>query len=107
MRTCPNRWVIVTGGSAVMLLIGTVYSWGIFAQPLVATFGWDLTTTTWAYAIANFSLATVGVVLGGFWLDRKGPRPVAMTGVALWGAGNVLAGWGTPLFGAAWLYLTY
>ncbi len=30
-----------------------------------------------------------------------------MTGVALWGAGNVLAGLGTPLFGAAWLYLTY
>jgi MFS transporter, OFA family, oxalate/formate antiporter len=90
-----------------MLLIGTVYSWAIFAQPLIVGFGWDLTTTTWAYAIANFSLATVGVVVGGFWLDRTGPRPVAMTGVALWGAGNVLAGFGTPLFGAPWLYLTY
>jgi MFS transporter, OFA family, oxalate/formate antiporter len=90
-----------------MLLIGTVYSWAIFAQPLVVGFGWDLTTTTWAYAIANFSLATVGVVLGGFWLDRKGPRRVAMTGVALWGAGNVLAGLGTTRFGAPGLYLTY
>ena len=90
-----------------MLLIGTVYSWAMFAQPLVVGFGWDLTTTTWAYAIANFCLATVGVVVGGYWLDRKGPRPVAMTGVALWGAGNVLAGLGTPLFGAPWLYLTY
>jgi MFS transporter, OFA family, oxalate/formate antiporter len=90
-----------------MLLIGTVYSWAIFAQPLIVGFGWDLTTTTWAYAIANFCLATVGVVLGGYWLDRKGPRRVAMTGVGLWGAGNVLAGLGTPLFGAPWLYLTY
>ena len=90
-----------------MLLIGTVYSWAIFAEPLVVGFGWDLTTTTWAYAIANFSLATVGVVVGGFWSDRKGPRQVAMTGVALWGSGNVLAGLGTPLFGAPWLYLTY
>jgi MFS family permease len=99
VRALPDRWVIAIGGSAVMLLIGTVYSWAIFAQPLVVAFGWDLTTTTWAYAIANFSLATVGVVVGGFWLDRKGPRRVAMTGVALWGAGNVLAGLGTPLFG--------
>ena len=90
-----------------MLLIGTVYSWAIFAQPLVVGFGWDLTTTTWAYAIANFSLATVGVVLGGYWLDGKGPRRVAMTGITLWGAGNLLAGLGTPRFGAPWLYLTY
>jgi len=45
----------------------------------------------------NFCLATVGVVVGGYWLDRKGPRPVAMTGVALWGAGNVLAGLGTSI----------
>jgi MFS family permease len=103
----PDRWVIAIAGSVVMLLIGTVYSWAIFAQPLVVGFGWDLTTTTWAYAIANFSLATVGVVLGGFWLDRKGPRRVAITGIALWGTGNLLAGLGTARFGAPWLYLTY
>lgn len=90
-----------------MLLIGSVYSWSIFVQPLIVDFGWDLTRTTWTYAIANFSLATVGVVLGGFWLDRNNPRPVAMTGVALWGAGNVLAGLGTSMFGAPWLYVTY
>jgi MFS transporter, OFA family, oxalate/formate antiporter len=90
-----------------MLLIGTVYSWAICARPFVVSFGWNLTTTTWAYAIVNFSLAAVGVIVGGFWLDRKGPRRVAMTGVALWGAGNVLAGLGTPLFGAPWLYMTY
>jgi MFS family permease len=83
------------------------YSWAIFTQPLIVGFGWDVTTTTWPYAIANFCLATVGVVVGGIWLDRKGPRQVAMTGVALWGAGNVLAGLGTPSFGAPWLYITY
>ena len=49
----------------------------------------------------------MGVVVGGFWLDRKGPRRVAMTGIALWGVGNVLAGFGTTRFGAPWLYLTY
>jgi OFA family oxalate/formate antiporter-like MFS transporter len=107
VHALPERWVVAIAGSAVMLLIGTVYSWAMFVQPLVVGFGWSLTTTTWAYAIANFCLATVGVVAGGYWVDRKGPRPVAMTGIALWGAGNVLAGLGTPLFGASWLYLTY
>ena len=113
MRTDPpegaadNRWTIAIAASVVMLIIGTIYSWAIFTQPLLMVFQWDLTTTTWAYAIANFSLAAVGAVCGGFWQDRFGPRKVAMTGVALWGAGNFLAGLGTPTFGVPWLYLTY
>ena len=63
MQALPDRWVIATAGSVVMLLIGTVYSWAIFTQPLIIGFGWDVTTTTWPYAIANFCLA--GVALWG------------------------------------------
>jgi OFA family oxalate/formate antiporter-like MFS transporter len=102
-----NRWVIAAAGSVVMLTIGTIYSWAIFTQPLLVAYGWDLTTTTWAYAIANFSLAAVGALIGGFWQDKVGPRSVALIGVTLWGCGNVLAGLGTPLFGAPCLYLSY
>src|ERR1017187_642223 len=46
-------------------------------------------------------------VIGGFWQDKVGPRPVAMVGVTLWGLGNVLAGLGTAAFGAPWLYVSY
>ena len=103
----PNRWVIAIAGTVVMVTIGCLYSWGLFTQPLLVAYGWDLRTTTWAYAIANFSLAAVGALIGGFWQDRAGPRKVAMVGVALWGAGNVLAGLGTSGVGAPWLYGTY
>jgi OFA family oxalate/formate antiporter-like MFS transporter len=103
----PNRWVIAIAGTVVMVTIGCLYSWGLFTQPLLVAYRWDLRTTTWAYAIANFSLAAVGAVVGGFWQDRAGPRKVAMVGVALWGLGNVLAGLGTPGVGAPWLYATY
>lgn len=103
----PSRWTIAVAASVVMLTTGTVYSWGIFTQPLLVAYRWDLTVTTWAYAIANFFLGAVGTLLGGFWQDRAGPRPVAMAGVALWGLGNVLAGLGTSALGAPWLYLTY
>ena len=102
-----NRWVIAIAGTVVMVTIGCLYSWGLFTQPLLVAYGWDLRTTTWAYAIANFSLAAVGAVVGGFWQDRAGPRKVAMVGVALWGLGNVLAGLGTSRVGAPWLYATY
>jgi MFS transporter, OFA family, oxalate/formate antiporter len=103
----PNRWVIAFAGTVVMVTIGCLYSWGLFTQPLLVAYRWDLRTTTWAYAIANFSLAAVGAVIGGFWQDQAGPRKVAMVGVALWGLGNVLAGLGTSAFGAPWLYATY
>jgi OFA family oxalate/formate antiporter-like MFS transporter len=103
----PNRWVIAIAGTVVMLTIGCLYSWGLFTQPLLVAYEWDLRTTTWAYAIANFSLAAVGAVIGGFSQDRAGPRKVAMVGVALWGAGNVLAGLATSSLGAPWLYTTY
>jgi MFS transporter, OFA family, oxalate/formate antiporter len=103
----PNRWLIAVAGAVLMLTIGTIYSWAVFTQPLLVAFRWDLTVTTWAYAIANFSLAAIGAVIGGFWQDKVGPRTVAMVGVTLWGSGNVLAGLGTVAFGAPWLYASY
>lgn len=103
----PDRWRIAVAAAIVMLTTGTVYSWGIFTQPLLVAFRWDLTVTTWTYAIANFCLGAVGVLIGGFWQDRAGPRIVTMVGITLWGFGNVLAGLGTPALGAPWLYLTY
>ncbi len=101
-----NRWLIAVAGTISMICLGTVYSWSIFTQPLVASFGWSNTTTTWAFAWAIFFLG-VGAIIGGRWQDRVGPRRVAVTGAILWGLGNLLAGLGTPRFGPWWIYLSY
>jgi MFS transporter, OFA family, oxalate/formate antiporter len=101
-----NRWVVAAAGVVVMICLGTVYSWSLFTQPLLVSFGWSNTTTTWAFALANFFLG-VGAATGGRWQDIKGPRPVILTAVVLWGAGNILAGLGTPHFGPFWIYATY
>jgi OFA family oxalate/formate antiporter-like MFS transporter len=104
MRT--NRWAIAVAGTIAMICLGTVYSWSLFTQPLRAAFGWSNTTTTWTFALAIFFLG-VGAIVGGRWQDRRGPRPVAITGVVLWGIANVLAGLGTRQLGAPWMYFTY
>jgi MFS family permease len=101
-----SRWAIAAAGTVAMICLGTVYSWSLFTQPLVAAFGWSTTTTTWAFALAIFFLG-LGAIIGGRWQDRRGPRPVAVTGVVLWGVANVLAGLGTERLGAPWLYATY
>src|SRR5512141_1970128 len=94
-----NRWAIALAGTMTMICLGTVYSWSVFTQPLIASFGWSNTTTTWTFAAAIFFLG-VGAIIGGRWQDRAGPRAPAVPGAILWGAGNLLAGLGTPAFGA-------
>jgi hypothetical protein len=101
-----NRWIIALAGTISMACLGTVYSWSLFTQPLVASFGWSNTTTTWAFALAIFFLG-VGAIIGGRWQDRVGPRRVAVVGAVLWGLGNLLAGLGTAALGPWWIYLSY
>jgi MFS family permease len=98
--------MIALAGVVVMICIGTAYSWSSFTQPLIASFKWTSTTTTWPFALTIFFLG-IGAVIGGRWQDQVGPRTVTMVGVVLWGLGIVLAGVGTRQFGAPWLYLTY
>src|SRR5260370_23179757 len=84
-----NRWTIAVSGAMFMMTLGTIYSWSLFAQPLLACFGWSNTTVTWTFALAIFSLGT-GAVVGGRWQDKFGPRQDALTRVLLWCLGNFL-----------------
>ena len=101
-----ERWIVALGGALLMACLGTVYAWSVFTQPLQAAFGWSSAETTLAFSVAILFLG-VGAVLGGRLQDRLGPRPVAVAGVALWAAGNLLAGLFTARLGAGWLYLSY
>jgi MFS transporter, OFA family, oxalate/formate antiporter len=97
-----NRWAVALAGTVTMICLGTVYSWSLFTQPLMAGFGWSNSTVTRAFSLAIFFLG-VGAIIGGRWQDRAGPRSVVVTGALLWGIGNILTGVGTAKFGAWWL----
>jgi MFS family permease len=101
-----RRWLVAGAGLLLMTVLGSIYSWSLFTQPLIASFGWSNMTATCTFAVAIFFLG-LGAFAGGRWQDGLGPRRVAITGAAMWGAGNVLAGLGTAQLGAWWLYLTY
>jgi OFA family oxalate/formate antiporter-like MFS transporter len=101
-----SRWAVAIAGTLVMICLGTVYSWSLFTDPLIASFGWSNSTTTWTFSLTILFLG-IGSIVGGRWQDRSGPRPVVVTGAILWGIGNILAGLGTARFGAWWIYLTY
>src|SRR5712672_3195780 len=102
MRT-NNRWVIAIGGVFLQIALGAVYAWSVFRVPLASRFGWSLPQVTLTFTISIFMLG-VAAFPGGLWLNRKGPRVVAMVGGLLYGGGVFLASFTDRLW---WLYLTY
>jgi MFS family permease len=84
---------------------GAIYAYSLFAEPLIAAFGWKLSQVNWAFALALFFVG-VGAVVGGIAIDRLSARWVAAYGALLWGAGNILTGVFAPR-GLLWLMLGY
>jgi MFS transporter, OFA family, oxalate/formate antiporter len=101
-----NRWGIALAGIIVMLCLGTVYSWSIYTNSLIAGFNWSTQDATIPFELAIFFIG-IGAVFGGRWQDRVGPRTVTIVGALIWGVGVLLAGLGTQALGNWWLDLTY
>ena len=99
-----NRWVIASAGVFLQVALGAVYAWSVFRIPLAKEFGWSIAEVTLTFTISIFVLG-IAAFLGGLWLNRKGPRIVAMTGGALYGAGVFLASFSNHKLW--WLYLSY
>jgi OFA family oxalate/formate antiporter-like MFS transporter len=102
MRT-NNRWVIAIAGVFFQIALGAVYAWSVFRVPLTKQFGWSISEVTLTFTISIFVLGCTAF-FGGLWLNRKGPRIVALTGGALYGVGVFLASFSHNL---GWLYFSY
>jgi OFA family oxalate/formate antiporter-like MFS transporter len=81
-----QRWWVIGAGALMNLAFGSLYAWSVFVAPLERQFGWNRTQTS--------SIFTVAVLVTGFsfllagWInDRWGPRPCAVAGAVLFGAG--------------------
>ena len=98
-----NRWVIAIAGVFLQIALGAVYAWSVFRVPLAKQFGWSISEVTLTFTISIFVLG-FAAFFGGLWLNRKGPRIVALTGGTLYGLGVFLASFSHDLW---WLYLSY
>ena len=103
MKT-TNRWVIALAGVFMQVALGAVYAWSVFRTPLVKQFGWSIAEVTLTFTISIFVLG-IAAFFGGLWLNRKGPRVVALTGGVLYGLGVFLASFSANKLW--WLYLSY
>ncbi len=85
-----NRWRFVFAALVMQVCLGILYAWSVFRPPLQALNGWDASQAGMPY---NFSLLffTVGMIIAGFWQDKKGPRLVGSVGGVFLGLGCILA----------------
>ncbi len=100
----PNRWVLVVAAVVMQLSLGAVYAWSVFVTPLRDAHKWTATEVTLTFTIA-IAVLGIGAAIGGFWMDRVGPRFVATVAGVCYGLGVFLAGFSggnLPI-----LYLSY
>ena len=103
MRT-NNRWVIAIAGVFLQIALGAVYAWSVFRVPLSKQFGWSISEVTFTFTISIFVLGFASF-FGGLWMNKKGPRIVALTASVLYGLGVFLASFSANKLW--WLYLSY
>ncbi len=99
-----NRWVIAAAGFLMQMALGAVYAWSVFRAPLAKQFHWSIEEVTLTFTISIFVLG-VSAFFGGLWLNKTGPRTVALTGGFLYGVGVFLASFSAGKLW--WLYLSY
>src|SRR5947209_8924832 len=99
-----NRWVIAIAGVFLQSALGAVYAWSVFRIPLSKQFGWSISQVTFTFTISIFVLG-FAAFFGGLWMNRVGPRTVALTAGTFYGLGVFLASFSANKLW--WLYLSY
>jgi len=102
--TITNRWGLAAAGFLMQMALGAVYAWSVFRIPLARQFHWSIEEVTFTFTVSIFVLG-IACFFGGLWLNRRGPRVVALTGGFLYGLGVFLASFSANRLW--WLYLSY
>jgi len=92
-----NRGLVVVGAILIQLCLGAIYAWSVFTprltKPLAdgGEYGFSAGQAAWIFSIGLATFAVV-MVLAGRMQAKVGPRPIAMLGGLVLGAGYVLGG---------------
>ncbi len=89
-----HRWLVAVGAVLIQMSLGSIYAWGVFTAELTdpdGPFRFSNTQTQWIFSVGLASFAGT-MLFAGRAMKRVGPRPVAISGGILLGAGYGLGG---------------
>jgi MFS family permease len=82
-------FMVVAGFIAMMIILGTRMSYGVFFKPIIAEFGWSRALISGAFSISSAMQGLGGMIMGNL-NDRVGPRVVISLCGLLAGTGMLL-----------------
>jgi MFS transporter, OFA family, oxalate/formate antiporter len=92
-----QKYLVLVAAVAMQLCLGATYSWAVFVGPLRNILGLSQGAAQLPFTVFYFVFPAT-MVIAGFFLSRIGPRLSAMLGGALFGAGWVVASFGSHHF---------
>jgi len=102
-----NRWLVAIMGTVLQIVLGSIYAWSFFQNPLMKYAGDLHWTNSQVAMILSLALCFLGLsaAVGGTQLPKFGPRKLAITGVILFSLGWVIGGFALSLKSLPLLYL--
>ncbi len=89
--TNSTGWMITFAALGVNLILGLLYTWGVFQKALVAQWGWSSTMASLPYSV-SIAVFAFTMIFAGRAQDKIGPRYVALLGGILLGIGLIASG---------------
>ncbi len=90
-------------GTFLMLFLGLIYAWSLFAAPLEEAFGWSRSQTSITFSISMTTFC-IGSIISGIILKKRPPKNVLMISAFLFLIGFFSASRITNIWG---LYISY
>lgn len=106
MMKIKNRWHIAVMGACIHLLLGTVYAWSFFQNPISETYQWTQRETAWAFSISIFMLG-VTAAWAGSKMNEIGVRKLACIGGILYALGYIISYFALAYTSLPLLYLGF
>ena len=95
MEKKKNRNLVLVASCFVVLCVGSLYAWSVFAGPMAehlsALSGRQIASLAVVFTVAN-AVGPIAMISGGAINDRLGPRMVLLVGALLFGFGMIGAG---------------
>ncbi|GAJ27189.1 major facilitator:oxalate:formate antiporter [Liquorilactobacillus sucicola DSM 21376 = JCM 15457] len=101
-----NRYIVAFAGVLFHLMIGSVYAWSVFTNPIAKQTGWTESSVALAFSIAIFFLGMSAAFMGKA-VEKIGPRLTGTIASFLYGTGTLMTGWAIHQHSIWLLYLAY
>lgn len=101
-----NRYVVAGCGILLHLMIGSVYAWSVYSQPIQAETGWSEAAISFAFSLAIFFLGMSAAFMGRL-VEKFGPNVTGTVSSICYGSGTALTGLAIHTHQLWLLYIAY